>query len=71
MNKNKKTKKSWKTKTRDNRIYMICQNSDLAFSKYPEFSPEDGTSTCDKWEEVAKNTAAVLCSKCTHRSTNF
>jgi hypothetical protein len=64
----KKTKRNWKTKDDGSRRYMICQNSNLEFSKYSDFAPGDGMLTCKEWVEVAKNTDAVLCSTCTHQS---
>ena len=63
-----KSKKNWKTKEIDGRPYMICQNSDLEFSKYPDWSPDHGESKCKEWTEVVKETTAVLCSECTRRS---
>jgi len=76
MAKSKKVKHIWKTKmaTRENgskSIMMICQNSNLELSKYPEFSPEDGSKACDVWSEVVSDTTASLCSKCTMRSVSF
>lgn len=66
-----KTKKNWKTKMVDNRRMMICQNSDLEFSKYPDWAPDEGTSKCGVWSEVGHNTTAVLCDECTRRSLQF
>lgn len=65
-----KTTHNWKTKKEGNRIYMICQNSKPEFSKYPDYGPEDGEVPCKEWEEVAKNTSAVLCARCTSRYAN-
>jgi hypothetical protein len=64
-----KSKRAWKTKEVDGRTYMICQNSEPEHSKYPDWGPEVGV--CDEWEEIGKDTGAVLCSKCTQRSLKF
>ena len=64
-----KTKHNWKTKEKEGRRYMICQNSKPEFSKYPDWAPEVGV--CDEWEEVGADTSAVLCSLCTRRSLEF
>jgi hypothetical protein len=61
-----KEKTIWKTKEVDGQIYMICQNSNPSLSKYPEWGPDSGV--CDKWSQVVKETAAVICSDCTQRS---
>jgi hypothetical protein len=47
---------------------MICMNSDLDKSKYPDWGPDGGESKCNEWVEVGHNTDMVLCSYCTRRS---
>ena len=66
-----KTKKIWRTKDVDGRRMMICQNSDLEFSKYPDWAPDEGAAKCGNWAEVGKDTTAVLCDECTRRSLQF
>lgn len=63
-----KNTKSWKTKIVEGRRNMICMNSDLEKSKYPDWGPNDGGSKCNEWVEVGHNTDMVLCSFCTRRS---
>lgn len=58
----------WKTKQIDRERAMICQNSNPALSKYPNWGPEVGV--CDNWSKVGHQTTAVLCSDCTQRSLN-
>lgn len=59
----------WKTKEKNGRRFMICQNSEPEHSKYPEWGPTVGR--CDNWEEVGKDTTRVLCGKCTSRSVSI
>lgn len=59
----------WKKKERDGRLFMICQNSEPEFSKYPQWGPVSGT--CEEWSEVANDTTATLCHKCTSRSVSI
>lgn len=66
-----KNKKNWKTKQVGNRRMMICQNSDLEYSKYPDWAPDNGDNTCHNYSEVGKDTTAVLCDECTRRSLQF
>jgi len=63
-----KNTKKWKTKIAEDRRYMICMNSDLGKSKYPDWAPDGGESKCNEWVEVGANTDTVLCSYCTRRS---
>ena len=44
-----KTKNVWKTKVIEGKTMMICQNSDLEKSKYPDWSPDNGEKTCKNW----------------------
>lgn len=55
----------WKSKEKDGKRFMICQNSEPEFSKYPQWGP---VGSCEEWAEVGKDTTAVLCNKCTSRS---
>lgn len=71
MTKKKKMTKVWKTKKTDKKIMMICMNSDLDESRYPEWGPNDGETRCKEWTEVGENTTAVVCSQCTMRSVNL
>ncbi len=66
------TKTNWRTKEKDGKTYIICQNSDLAKSKYPEWGPEDETP-CDEWSEIGESVTAVTCWRCAARSvgSNF
>ena len=66
-----KTKKVWKTKVVEGKTMMICQNSDLEKSKYPDWSPGNGEKTCKNWSEIGINTTASLCWECTARSLKF
>ena len=63
------TKNKWKTKQVDGKTFMICQNSDLEKSKYPEWGPEDD-SPCDEWSEVGTDTVASTCWRCAARSVS-
>jgi len=67
-----KTKTIWKTKEKDGKTFMICQNSDLTKSKYPEWGPEDETP-CNEWSETGPDTTASTCWRCAARSvgSNF
>jgi len=56
----------WKTKEKDGRRMMICQNSNPELSKYPEWGPDDGI--CEEWSEVGQDTVASTCWKCASRS---
>ena len=71
MNKKKKMTKVWKTKKTDKKIMMICMNSDLDESRYPQWAPNDGETQCKEWTEVTENTSAVVCSQRTMRSVNL
>lgn len=71
MHNKKKMTKNWKTKKDGTTITMICMNSDLDESRYPQWAPNDGETKCKQWTEVADKTSAVLCSECTRRSVNF
>ena len=71
MTQKKKMTKVWKTKKVDKIIKMICMNSDLEESRYPQWAPEDGEKECKEWTEVVEKTTAVLCASCTSRSVNF
>jgi len=66
-----KTKNVWKTKVIEGKTMMICQNSDLEKSKYPDWSPDNGEKTCKNWSEIESNTTASLCWECTARSLKF
>ena len=68
MAKKFKNKKDWKTKEINGNIHMICMNSDLKESKYPDWAPNDGEGKCDQWSAVGTDTSMVLCSQCTSRS---
>ena len=63
------TKTIWKTKEKDGKILMICQNSNPDLSKYPQWGPQQGT--CDEWSEVSRNTTTSTCHKCTARSVKL
>ena len=63
-----KNTKDWKTKEVDGKRMMICMNSDLKESKYPDWGPNEGESKCDEWSAVGHDTDMVLCSFCTRRS---
>jgi len=63
-----KVKNNWKTKQVDGETMMICQNSNLELSKYPDWSRDNGEEPCDVWSKVGNDTTAVLCSECTSRS---
>jgi hypothetical protein len=63
---NKKTKTVWKTKEKDGRLMMICQNSNPELSKYPQWGPRQGI--CEEWSEVGNNTTASTCWQCAARS---
>jgi len=64
-----KTKIIWKTKEKDGRRMMICQNSNPELSKYPQWGPAQGI--CDEWSEVNKNTTASTCHRCAARSVKL
>jgi len=66
-----KNKKVWKTKTVEGKTMMLCQNSDLIFSKYPDWAPSNGEKECKNWSEVGSTTTASLCWECTARSLKF
>lgn len=67
----KKITKKWKTKSVGHRIMMICMNSDLNESRYPDWAPDEGESKCNEWTEVGNDTTSVLCSECTRRSLHL
>jgi hypothetical protein len=67
----KKTTKDWRTKDVGGKRMMICQNSDLEHSKYPDWSPNEGDDVCKEWSEVGSDTTAVLCADCTRRSLHL
>jgi hypothetical protein len=56
----------WKTKEKDGRRMMICQNSNPELSKYPQWGPADGV--CDEWSEVGDDTVSLTCWRCATRS---
>jgi len=54
----KKVTREYKTKTVNNKRFMICQNSE------PDGKYWQG-QICNEWSEVGQKTTAVLCWKCT------
>jgi hypothetical protein len=63
-----KTTVSWKTKKKDGKTFMICQNSNKELSKYPQWGPENGI--CDEWSEIGPDTTASTCHRCAARSVS-
>ena len=59
---------SWKTKKKNGRTLMICQNSNPELSKYPQWGPEKGI--CEEWSEVGPDTTASTCWRCAARSVS-
>ena len=59
---------TWKTKEKDGKTLMICQNSNPELSKYPEWGPKNGI--CEEWSETGPETTASTCWKCAARSVS-
>ena len=59
----------WKTKEKEGKLMMICQNSNPELSKYPQWGPRQGI--CEEWSEVSKNTTASTCHRCASRSVKL
>jgi len=67
MKKQKKVIHNFKTRKRNNVLYMICRNSivdkNYNLSKYLEKHPR-----CNKWCKVGTDVAAILCSTCVNKT---
>jgi hypothetical protein len=63
----KKTKHTFKTRTRDGKRFMICRNSieDKNHWSWEQFKDKP---RCANWSEVGSDTVAVLCSNCTQKT---
>jgi hypothetical protein len=60
----KKPKYDFKTRTRNNKRYMICRNS-IESTTHWSWEHLKDKPRCNRWEEVGKDTVAVLCNMCT------
>jgi|TARA_R110000744_G_scaffold213701_9_gene332595 hypothetical protein len=58
----------WKTKEKEGKKFIICQNSNPELSKYPEWGPKNGV--CDEWSEMGPDTTASTCWRCAARSVS-
>jgi len=59
----KKVTTKFKTRKRDNKLYMICRNS-IADTSYWGWQILSKHARCNEWSEVNLDTQAVLCYKC-------
>ena len=63
----KKVTTKFKTRKRDNKIYMICRNS-IADTSYWGWQILSKHARCNEWSEVNLDTQAVLCYKCVNKT---
>jgi len=63
----KKVTTKFKTRKRDNKLYMICRNS-IADTSYWGWQILSKHARCNEWSEVNLDTQAVLCYKCVNKT---
>ena len=63
----KKVTHKFKTKKRDNKLYMICRNS-IEDPSYWGWQFLSKHSRCNEWSEVGETATAVLCHKCVNKT---
>jgi len=63
----KKVTTKFKTRKRDNKLYMICRNS-IADTSYWGWQILSKHTRCNEWSEVNLDTQAVLCYKCVNKT---